>query len=214
MLLRLLQRRMENQSVSAHVLNLSTVWMIDGRLHVRLCTQRNTSQVSRSVRWSVGFKDLSRCSCGDSNEELHRLFCVLHWKSEISDNFFLSFLKRQFVISHKIRQTKIFSITRQFGYKNTFCQNVVHKNTFCKNFVHTKTHSVKMLYTQNILCQNVYTQKHILSKCTHKNTFCQNVVHTKNTLCQNAVHTKHFLSKYYTHKSTFCQNVVHTKKIV
>jgi len=75
---------MENQSISAHVLNLSTVWMVGGRLHVQAAVSREIlpgipfGEMICRLQRRYGRCDLSRCSCNDSSEELHGLSFRLH----------------------------------------------------------------------------------------------------------------------------------------
>jgi len=126
LLLRLLQRRKENQSVSAHVLNFSTVWMAGGRLHVQ-------TDCTRSVGCSVGFRDGVDGATSVGAPVVTRTLqsfiaysvgCIENLKYQTT---YPSVHETAICHNPQNLSNRDFSIIRQFGYKNTFCQNVVHK---------------------------------------------------------------------------------------
>ena len=134
--MRSLHSRMEYQSVSAQVLNFSTILMVGGRLHVQATVPREIlpgipfDEMLAVLQRRSGLCDVSRCSCGDSIEELHRLFCRLPWKSEISDNLSYRSWKKQFVITHTIRQTEIPALLDS-SVTNTHSVKMLCKQTSC-----------------------------------------------------------------------------------
>jgi len=74
---------MEYQSVSVQVVNFYTLLTVGGRLHVQAAVPREIipgipfDEMLAGLQIRSGLCDVSRCSCGDSIEELHRLFCRL-----------------------------------------------------------------------------------------------------------------------------------------
>ena len=54
------------------------------------------------------------------------------------------FMKQQFVVTHTLRPTEIPTITMQFSYKHTFCQNVVPTAKL-----------LSLLFPENVTCLSV-----------------------------------------------------------